>query len=213
MASKNLAKRSARNERARLARLIRQTLSDIAEDKYTDIGIAYTQVDRGGILTRLTDVSQGTAQSQRVGDGIRLSKMEFRASVYYSLSAVATNPTHMVRLILFRWNQDSGSVAPSLGTILQTTGTLQDAVSPYYWNRKSEGNFSVIYDKMWSIGSASEGVVLDLTLNPGGEVRYNNGAITGTGHIYALIIGDDVTGAHSPSLQAQFYCRTHFSDS
>lgn len=117
-------------------------LNRISENKYKDLTVGYTVVDYNGLIWDLTPILQGTSDTQRIGDSYMPTRIEVRGQVH---GADATND---IRIVLFRWNQDSNATGdPVPSNVLQSTftGTANATQAPFYHDKTP--NFWVIHDE------------------------------------------------------------------
>lgn len=203
------AKKLNRVQRAQ----VRGIISKKIEPKFFDTVQGFTQIDRGATITSLTLVPQGNAQSKRVGDELYAKHIELRLSSYFNSNAVIGNPQHSLRIIVFRWNIDTSIATPALGSILAPlSASVNDFCAPYDWNAKRQGDFTILMDKMYNLAEGALCPALNLRIPVKRRITYDPAATTGEGHIYILQIGDDVTGAHTPSISVQWYARLLYTD-
>lgn len=189
---------------------VKRLITNRQEIKHFDVASAAAQIDRGSQLTQLSTIPQGAGVSARVGDELLVKRLEFRFDGWYVIGA--TQSQHAFRLIIFRWNLDTGVSTPSLGSIIAGAATINDICAPYDFNAKNQGDFTVLYDKMYSLGSTAQGVVRQLNIPVNRKMDFDPGTTAASGHLYALLIGDDVTGAHTPDIQVQWQSRVFYTD-
>lgn len=196
---------------------VKALISKKLETKFCDTSAVYTQTDRAGILTLLTNIPQGNAQQQRVGDRITYKSLEFRLSMFYAPSTVATDTTHNVRVLIFRWNITNSVSAPSVGVVLQTAGGVGDyraTISPINWQAQHQGDITVYHDRIYSVGSSDKAPVIQMKRKKlRGNCDFDTASPNGEGAVYLLVISDDITGVHTPSVSYQFYSRIKYVDS
>jgi len=170
-----------------------------------------------GALTVLSAVPQGTTVNTHVGDACRAKYLEFRATFFYTPSTVATDTTHNLRITIFRWKLDNAAYPPGIATIFQRPssgiGDYSNLVTPYNWQGKKQNDFTIVSDRIYSIGSSDKAVTINRRYKlKGRKIQYTAGALTGEGHYYIWISADDVTGAVAPYISGQWYSRFIFTD-
>jgi hypothetical protein len=190
-----------------------KTLDKTSEWKYKDSGVSFTQIDRSGLLTIFTMPTQGDGVNQREGDSISLKRVGIRLNAYLNDTLAAVHPQHAIRVIVGRLMWDTTVVTYSVGSILTLGATVLDVNAFYNEDVLAQGGFEIWFDKTWSIGDGSEGVVLVKNFDLNTEIEFSAAATTGAGIPFVLQIGDDVNGAHTPDVQSQFYARMWYHDS
>jgi len=129
--------------------------------------------------------------NNRVGDSIKLQRLEFRFRIAMAATAVQTQG----RVIYFR-DLDGYGTTPTVGDVLQTVSVL----SPKdYLN---QDRFSILYDELFALsanGDSTEVGVVDMVHE--GHIKYLGttaaAASNGKGSLYYLIISNE-TGATVP---------------
>jgi len=193
-------------------RQVKAIVSRKEESKHFDTQTAAFQVDRGGNFALLSAMGQGTGIAQRVGDQVRCQFMELNFDLYYTNAAGLGTAGHAARLIVFRWNIDTSITTPGLGSILEYTGNINTMNSPYTWNAQKQKDFTVLLDRVYGLFQGrSEVRRLRIPLR-GSRIDFDPAATTAEGHLYALWLGDDVTGAHTPDLSVQYQTRLVYKD-
>jgi len=159
-----------------------------------------------GSVTCLSTVGVGTAANQRVGDELTIRAIDFRFSAYTQGSS------EFIRLIIFSWNEDDGAVAPTPGTVLQSTGSNMSLLSPYFADAVQAGRLNVVFDKILIASNGggpsavTERVSRKLTL----PVQFSTGLTTGNGKLYLLVISDSSLAGQAPNYG--WWSRIYFDD-
>jgi hypothetical protein len=193
--------------------IVRQEISRAIEDKYQDSSLTYFQVDRAGTFNLLFNPAQGIGESQRIGDRVRLKRLLFNWSTYYSIGV--TNSTHNIRVVLLRWKITTSVATPATGVIFQQIGGVGDyrmLVSPFNWQASKQNDFDVIYDRVFSVGSACPTPLGQLEFELNSDVVFDPASTNAEGVPYLFVMADDVTGAHVPDVQFQYYARVLYTD-
>jgi hypothetical protein len=183
-----------------LKKLIKQEISGVQEKKSFDAGVAST-FDNTGSITKLTTIPQGDTDSSRDGDHIKLHSIWCNGAVNYS------DTTNVIRLIIFRWNQDDSSAAPTVNDITQTFSPF----SPIHRDNERAKKFDVVYDHLFGVANVGPGIqVFQWRKRMQSIVAFQATANTGTGHLYAFVISDSSATPH-PGLSLIW--RTYYTDS
>lgn len=182
------------------------------ELKYFDASLAYSQVDRAGTVTKASAINQNVGVSDRVGDKLTMKYMEFRLNAYLNGVLITSDVEHKFRVVVFRWKIDDSGGAPVAGSVLQQAGANLITVSPYAFTSQRQRDFEVLFDATYGCTRAIGANVSERINLFNKSIEFNAAVNTGMGHIYVLVCADDVTGAHVPSISAQWYSRIHFVD-
>lgn len=215
-ASSNVQSQRLKMQRSFIAREARKAATKVAtklgELKYYDSGQSYAQVDRGGSFNNCSNVSQGVAQSDRVGDAIVQKFMTVAVDAYYNLGV--TNVGYKLRIVVFRWLVDTASSAPSLGALFDATsvGTYLITCARYNWTDKRQKEFFILSDETFALNPSTDLVYRKKIDLKNYKQFFQPGASTGMGQIYVLLVADDATGAHVPDIQAQAAIRLYYTD-
>lgn len=181
---------------------LRAAIKSIAEKKFYDNVLNFDPTAGGPYLTNagtffnLTDLTQGSGQSQRIGDKCTGSSLEIRFDVR-SPGAGTTDPYLIYRLIVFIWKDDT---VPVVGDILEALGTtpplspfnhdtkvkrkiLYDGITTHFLDPTTKNSENVPYFKR--IILPLHKLKKDLNI-----VNFQGGTIIAVNHIYALMISD-----------------------
>jgi len=183
-----------------IKKLIKQEIKGVQEVKSFDTGIGST-FDNTGSITKLTTIPQGDTDTTRDGDHIKLTKC------WCNLAVSVGDATNVVRVIVFRWNQDDSSVAPTVNDITQSVS----AYSPIHRDNERAHKFDVIFDKFFSVSNVGPGCASVEWRKPlKSIIAFQATANTGTGHLYMYIISDSSAVPH-PGVNLIW--RTYYTDS
>ena len=171
-------------------------LNRISENKYKDVIQAYTVVDYNGTIWDLTPVSQGTADTERIGDSYLPTSIEIRGQVH------GADATNSIRIILFRWNQDNNATGdPVPSNILQSTftGTTEAPFAPLYHDKMP--NFTVFHDERIALAGdvSNSKYVVDFEVKRKIQtkpVQITASGVNGTYKLWLLVISDSGTVNH-----------------
>lgn len=121
--------------------------------------------------------------------------------VYKGIVNVADN-INWVRFIIFKWKPDTASATPTSNDIIRNDASAYAPWGlPHYEKRHQ---FKILEDKLWSLQSQAAGSVYptgrQFTIKVSGKKlgvsQYNQGATTGTNHIYFLMVSDSNIASH-----------------
>lgn len=164
-------------------------------------------MSQAGSILSISTMAQGTDYiNNRVGNSIKLQRIEFRAGVYKDPAATAT----FARLIVFR-DLDGYGTVPVPGDVLQTLGANTAPFSPKdYLNRN---RFSILYDELLTVNSSGDSsTVVDFEMNHEGHILYlgttATAASNGKGSLYYLVCSNEPV--NTPSYF--FYSRIYYTD-
>lgn len=119
--------------------VVQRMISGQKEMKYNDVQASTTSDGATGNIVALTDIVQGQADTQRIGDTIQIKNIEYR------FSWNASDAFNFGRLIMFRWKPFYGSTTPSVTKILQQLGSASTGVySPLTHDQRDQ--FEVLLD-------------------------------------------------------------------
>lgn len=197
-------------QRRRAQQLIKRTIFRMAEMKHISTALSSSTLQATPLNQSLCLLSQGTATGQRIGNGIRVKRINLRAYVTGSASAVRD----VVRVLVVLDNQPNGA-APTVsgagGVLMATTveaGYNMDTVS----HGMGPQRYRVLFDRVivlnqnmatstktaylkrsWSVDipvvyQANAGTISDLTSKNISVIAFsttatNQASITGAGQI------------------------------
>jgi len=181
-----------------------------------------TTVSANPSFYQLTGINQGVDENARIGDTIHLKRFQF------SYSVVCGDEYNQLRLILFRWNQDTQATGiPTYAELMDTATTTDQLVQFYRW--QGPKNYTVIYDKVHCL--AGDGTLSGTSvLSPWGPsssfhvkkqlygkklgskiIKLDSGVVTGRNHIYACVLSDSAPASLiHPSIS--FACLTSYEN-
>lgn len=187
----------------RQKREVKSLIGRKLETKYVDALKSSTGIVSTGTIFNLNVPAQGTGTSGRVGDRIQVKRIDFAYQV------IGYDTTNQVRVIIFKWQNDNANYAPIVASILDGnyTGTADVPLAPYNWDNVKAKDFAVCYDRVHSLSFNNT------TSAPGSQsitvrgrlfgkklhnkyMSLNNGAVTGDGIYYCLVISDSAIAGH-----------------
>lgn len=181
---------------------VKQLVRGQSETKRFVSAVGIASVDySGGISPNLSAIAQGDGYNQREGDVVTLSKGVLR------MTLTAGPTTNAIRVILFRWLEDS-TTAPTVGDLLLAgySGSADAPRAPLVFGALRE-KFNVLYDRTFGLGFNSKEIVqIEKSIYfKNSKVRFNPAATTGRSNIYMMIISDDGVSAY-PTAAWTFEC-------
>lgn len=201
MAGSKKAKQTKKSKKAgNVARLVREYMLSIAEDKVNSLNVVGTTSSTAGIIYNISNnIVQGDNIFERTGTKIYLTKFH----IYYRCFAI-TNPQSF-RFILFRDMFNQGTTVTV--TDVLPTGTWLSQYSDV--RQIQQKRFEILDD--WVVDSNTQGEVIrsrNRTLKGRWPVLYNGATAVATangkGTVFLLVIGSAITGAYDWRIQMEF---------
>lgn len=206
-AGKGFKKRARPSESVRAA--VESVLTERSEKKYFDYASQDQNISSGGtIFGALSAPAQGVADTERVGDGLRISSMQIRYQV------TCADTTNVIRLVMFQW-KSSHVAAPAVGDVLQAylPGPAPGIFSPY--THDSRANMRILWDSgLLQMSQIDVDAICGTAYVTKGflddrVIQFVAGAQTGYPHVYLCCISDSGAVAH-PTVD--FVSRMVFTD-
>lgn len=207
-------------------REVLKLISKDVEKKYYQSSFTPNAISNSGTITNLSALSQGVTHSGRVGDVVSLKELQFNFDCIASQATLGTwlagDAYNNIRLILFRWFEDSATAAPTVSSVLNTGLTVYTYLSPYNEDSLESGSLRILFDRtyilentpywngtttLFASGQSSihntMNAVIPKSLLGDRDLVFNDILTTGVGHVYALMISDSASTPH-PYAQAAF---------
>lgn len=192
-----------------ITRRIRQEIGRGREKHHYDVAQNNQDIINTGTLVNLSAVSQGDTDLTRTGDRLMPKALHIRVGV----QAQAAN--NLFRIIVFRWNQSTDDVTPTLQHIVESTSYF---LSPLNWDEVKAKTFTPLYDRTyWMPGTTKtdkswRSFLISLYPKRFGKrpIQFDNTSTSGSGHFYALFYSDQST---SGGPIVHYYSRLTFTDS
>lgn len=198
-------KNNQRNDRQRVntnggnqsvAKIVKQVLNSNEERKFAVSSFNST------ISTTLqthdfTSISQGTTVQGRIGATIQCKKLFMKWVAYIGDS------TNMLRVSIIQWRPSDTVDIPQASEVYSTTGVL----APFL--KMQPSRFKVLHDVLISLDQYHPMKVGNIELDLGFKTQYDQGADTGTSHLY-LVVQSDSAGAPNPSFE--FVAKVEYVD-
>lgn len=187
------------------------------ESKFVDLSINAAMVSNPAVGTNillLNGLAPGTSASQRIGEDVRITSMQFRG---YIQRAVTELGIQKARLIIVFDKQTNGAGPAALSDLLTNVGNIPN--QPY--NKGNvPGRFKILYDKefalnpqVWFTYVVATGVVTEyapMIVNIKKHIQINQKADYGAGNagtvaditkgsIYAYLLSTENSGGTPPT--------------
>ena len=168
------------------------------EEKFLDVSGSQTVSSTGSIVA-LSQIAQGSDYTNRVGDSIKLQRIEFRAKYIMNTASTGT----ILRVIIFRDLFQQG-VDPTVTNVIGGTGALNPK------NFLLRDRFSLLYDELCYMSNVGEdGGVIQFSMPHEGHVKYIGTtaatASNGFGSIYMLLLSDEATNVPTFTWHSSIY--------
>lgn len=131
--------------KAQVQKILKQNL----EQKYFDISVTAQAVDYSGVINDISAVTQGSGDSNRVGDKIMPHYLSIKGSV------VVGDATNAVRVFLIRYKENTNTGGPPTMSILlggPATST-NSPFSQYYWDGRE--SFDVLKSELFVLDTTN----------------------------------------------------------
>lgn len=161
-------------------------------------------IDTSGIISTLNNVVQGLDYTNRIGDSIKLQRIEIRIAA----SMGSTGTKTFLRIMLVR-DLDNYGTKPTVADILQTVHYL--APKKYLNNER----FAVLYDELECLSSINDtNTITHIDMPHSGHIKFLGttaaDASNGKGSLYILWLSNEAAGTNAPTVA--FNSRLYFTD-
>jgi len=176
---------TSKNSTAHKALRLAKRLADAVNTEYKFHEQQFSgSVDYNGTLTSLmVGLSQGTADTQRIGDSMKLQNLIMR---FYLSRATSDS---LVRVIIFH---DPQSKINAVTDLLQVTGSVFAVLSSKNYDKRFESK--VLYDKTFALDGDETTIQRSFTLPLNWHTQFQNGGTTiNTGDLRVVFISNQVT--------------------
>lgn len=209
---KGKRKRKSKKPAAKVRDIVRREISKQFEEKhYQDTGtVSLSTTPDIQYLTLVPQATTASTDETRDGDEIKPLGFELRATV--TTSSADTNGG-LVRIILFRWKEDSSEASgPVIASdILHDTDVQDNVVSPF--NHDQRKDYDILYDTVVNLGIISAErkyhyVKMFVPASKLPKIYFNAGSVIGKNHI--VMMSMCTQPSNTPSLL--YYSRLRFRD-
>lgn len=172
---------------------VRRLITANEEVKYFDTRFNALGASLAGTTTDLCLIPAGNAQSNRIGDKIKILKVQGR------IFTVAADATNIVRAIIWTFKSNTAAAGAGLNVVLNfgAAGAQVETNSPYNGDRKLE--YSIKSDKTMMVETVGPNLGFfkwDFPLKSNNIATFTPGATTGTNHLHISYLSDSVAVAH-----------------
>lgn len=155
-----------------------------------------------GTVSPISTLVQGLDYNQRVGDSLKMQRIECRYRWQINTSAVKT----FVRVLLVR-DLDGYGTTPAVTDILESA----DVIAPVKFLNKDR--FSILYDDIETLQIVNESSSVGVYVTPHeGHIKYLGttaaAASNGKGSMYLIFVSSEAT--NTP--RVDFYTRIYYTD-
>jgi hypothetical protein len=179
----------ASKDAALVRTIVRNELARSQEKKYYPAYDTGSAIPSTGLVTRVSNIDQGTRAIDRLGDEFRMLDLSVKHT------AVVADTYNVLRLMYFIWHDDDVT-APVIDDLLQDT-TNKPYLSPIAHDGQAAKQFTILYDKFITVDTATPSVTEAFTINLGNRKVVNSyNTDTGFGHLYRLALSDSTAVSH-----------------
>lgn len=186
-------------------KFVRKAISRQQETHYQEGNFTAEEITSTAAAKSLISVSEGDAYDQRTGIEITPTRLICNYFVYPNGSA----GPQLARLVLFQWKPNRADLAPSLDDILHDSGTQPLFRPPRLFSRQ----FRLLGDKLVQVPGINEdnrsGVRVRWTIprKKLSKIKWkDDNATEDSGHLYLLVLGENVSGVGACSIRGSVIC-------
>lgn len=191
-------KKLTRYEKKEVVSLINKNI----ETKIFNFQINAFAVSNLGVLgIGATSIPQGISEFQRIGDDIKLMRIDFRVQWSPTLPVTAANDFYNVcRMIVFQWCDQDTILLPVVADILDLGPSGFIDVNSFY-NHNQRKSYRILYDRKVTLAIPATDPAATVSFKGSvkpkrHDVQYQNALVTGVNRIYYLAISDSGAVAH-----------------
>lgn len=186
-------RRKRRTILSKVKKIVDMKIAKNTEMKLFDSTATQQTVSDAGTLTNLTAVGQGDHDDQRQGDKLTPKKLIVK------MNFVAGDSTNICRVVIFRWKQYSGSIAPTQALLMDYT-TANGVLAPLsMYAHDYRSTFQILHDKTIYLNAVSKpqvGHSFRLNLKRGPKINFVATTTNAQNHIYMYIVSDSAAATH-----------------
>lgn len=182
---------------------VRKMINSKLEAKYHDHEIGNISVNSVGVIQSISAAPQGDGVNQRVGDRINV----FSFNIQLAFIRAVGDTFNTMRIIVFRWNNNSLTDLPTLDEILQPDSGLGSGIlSPYRnynHNSMKNGSVRILYDRLKTTDDEQRQIVTYKSTKRYKrpiKIQFNETVNSGKGKLYILMVSDSTASFH-PSMR------------
>lgn len=176
-------------------------------DRTTVAGVGlYDTFSSSGNQYELSNPAQGTTDSTRVGDKLRLRGLRLRFTL------VPGDTTQTCRIIVYQYKGNSSLHTPAISEVLQSAYIGVDSpLAPFTHDYRNQ--FIILMDKTITLDSVSHPVKSYKKKVPlkyaKKQIAFTAGSTDGSNKVYMIAISDSTAAPHP---QINFICRLFYDD-
>lgn len=191
-----------------IQKLVKAELKKTEEIKYNQQNHQFQGISDAGTVYDITPVNQGTGDTQRIGDEIKVNAIQIR------FQAIAGDTTNYLRIIVFQWIPNDAAV-PAIGNILNSQGGSVPYITAFYNNDTLGNNYIVLCDKVYSLSQNGSNYAIQRNMYcpmkyAKKKVQFDAATTQGQQKFYVLAVSDSTA---SPHLSFAFISRMTYTDS
>lgn len=189
------------NKRSHIRKAVRREIESYAEKMYFPAPSNLSVSSTPNVVS-LSDVAQGDADTNRDGDQLSLTSIEFRGYI------ATGDTTNVLRFIIFQWYPNDSFYPPTASDILLTAAS--GFISPYSHDGRFQ--FKILYDRSFSMSTNWQPYLTFhkyVTKGFRRKIQYNAGGTTGVNKIYLLLVSDSSAAPH-PTIS--YYSKLNYRD-
>lgn len=155
------------------------------EQKYNDLNLYNFYADNDPTMRQiLTNIGQGTGDTDRIGDSIFLKKIKLQGRI----ESTGSGAKQVARLVIIYCKSDT-----TLTDWDSVFGQRLSTGAPYAFKRWDDRyNTQMLYDKTMTLGEGGNNMLINQTIDVGKIIYYNAGSTTiNKGHIYMALCSED----------------------
>lgn len=194
--------------RAQVKQIVRSMIDQDTEQKYhyTKVNPPSSNIHFGGTIASVSDMAQGIADTQRVGDQIIAESFQWGVSVCYDGTHTdldCSKSSSTVRLIIFGWKPFFNVAPPAAGNILLFTGEECAAVSPYVHDGRNQ--FILYSDQTAVVDWMNQRHNFYGKVKLNQKIQFTTASTTAASHkLFYLLISDRDSSGACPQLEYLF---------
>jgi len=180
-----------------VSEIVQKNFRKRVELKYYTFGAQPSVTATVPVITSLSDIAQGDTDITRNGDRLNINRLELR----YILKVNSSNliPANIIRVIVFQWLPNDGSVAPLVSNILTPDGFSGTYTVLSGHNHDGRDMYRIIYDQSHvvvgtsTIYATSSGIYADKVVSIASAIKhfqFNGSTTNATNKLFVLFLTD-----------------------
>lgn len=197
------------------------------ETKFFTTSSGNATIPTTGLVLNLSNMTQGTGDTNRVGDECIMTRLSFKYSIQAGATGLiaAADEYNAVRVIIFKWREDSTIAVPIQANVLIAASSGISTNQMHAFDQREL--VSILYDEthvvyntpiwngaavQWNHGPLSNFSLARLKIIGGarlGKINFTGNSTLGNGQVYVLITSDS---AFAPNPTCDFSSILEFKD-